>query len=121
MTIFNRTMNDRLRNLERCAEYAPEGTYEQVKKAVNAIHEAADDMRLTFNQAGLLAMADDRLRNFEVAMYEYMLACNPDANELLTGEGFGKAMTGPSRFRVMAQAASDRDFLRQHRAGSSAP
>lgn len=112
MTIENRPLNDRLRNLEECADSAPHGTYERAKSAVEFIHTAADDLRLAANMSGFLAMNDDRIRNVEVALYAYILASNPNDCELIAAEGFGAAMGTPARARVIAGAERDRDALR---------
>jgi hypothetical protein len=111
MTITNRDMNTRLSNLEACAEYAPSGTYAMARSAIVAIEDAQNEIRMALNLNGFLAMGDDRLRNLEVAIYEYMLGCNHGATELAVAEGFGAAMGTPARERVIAQAERDRDAL----------
>jgi hypothetical protein len=40
-----------------------------------------------------------------------MLHNNPDDGGLITGEGFGAAMDGPARERVMGQTIRERDSL----------
>lgn len=110
MTIRNRYLNDRLGNVERCAEEAPAGTYEGAKRVVAAIHSLSNSTLATMRAHGLNAGNDDRLRNLEVALFQYVLESNGDGH-LATAEGFGAAMDGPAAERVKKQAARDRDAL----------
>ena len=111
MTINNRTMNDRLGNLERCAEHAPAGTYERAIAAVDFILAASNAVLSGAREAGFSAGNDDRLRNVEIALYEYLLASNPHELQFITDEGFGAAMLTPARERVIKQAERDREAL----------
>lgn len=114
MTIENRKLNNRLGHLERCAEKAPDGTYENAN-AAEAIGEAANAIRNVFRKHGFKASNNDNLRNVEVALYAYLLASNPDNNALITGEGFGEHVDGPAGERVLAQTIRDRDALSRMR------
>lgn len=118
MTIAShvRHLNERLSNLETCADRAPEDTYDRSKMAVEAVHEAADAILAAFRLNGFKALNDDRLRNIEAALYGYLLESNPEEVELIAGEGFGEHVSGPAGRRVMQQAIADRDFLQSLRA-----
>lgn len=123
MTITNRTLNARLMNLERCAEEAPEGTYEEAKKIVRVIGAISTATLLAAREAGLPANNADTLRNFEVSIFEYFLAgaggTAPDhtfSDTLAAAEGFGDAMSSPAAGRVKAQAIRDRDAIARLRA-----
>lgn len=111
MAIVDRQMNRRLGYLERCAERAPEGTYQEASNATMALGAVMDDIRETFKEFGFSALGDDRARNLEVAIYAFLLESNPSAYGLLTGEGFGEHVDGPAGERVMAQAIRDRDAV----------
>ncbi len=106
-----RAFADRLHNLERCAEEAPERTYLRANAAVNAINTAAEAVRDAFKTYGFAALGDDRARVVDAVLYWFLLTGNPDEPGLITGEGFGEAMDGPEAARVLAQATSYRDAL----------
>lgn len=114
MTIAShvRELNDRLANLERCAEMAPEGTYEQAKVVSGIIADAANALIHSLRAENLKAPGDDRLRNIEAAIYGYILDSNPNAYELISAEGFGRHVDGPSGKRIIADAIRNRDSLR---------
>ena len=113
MTIKNRPLNRRLSNLQVCAQQAPYGTYEVAKEVVEAIENITDHITLTLRAAGAEVSYNDHLRNLQVALYEYILANNPD--RFASAEGFGEHVEGPAGKRVMSQAVRDRDFLAQIR------
>lgn len=104
-------LNDKLSNLERCAEDAPEGMYLRAREAADAIDEASNALRKALMDRGFVALNDDRLRAVEATIYGYMLQGNPNESELLVAEGFGEAMNGPEAERVKAQAERDRDAI----------
>lgn len=113
MTIAShvRELNDRLTRIERCADMAPEGTYERAKQAAAAINDASNGILDALRSYDFKALNDDRLRNLEAAIYGYLLEGNPDESSLITGEGFGEHIDGPAGARVMAQAIQDRDAI----------
>lgn len=114
MTISShvRELNDRLSNLERCAEMAPECTYERGKEAAAAIADASNAILAAFRAHGFNAGNDDRLRNIEAALYGYLLQSNSDEiDELRVSEGFGEHVDGPAGSRVIAQAIQNREAL----------
>jgi len=106
-------LNDRLTFLERCAEMAPEGTYQRAKDAADAINDASQGILDALRTHGFKALNDDRLRNLEAAIYGYLLEGNPDECGLITGEGFGERVDGPAGPRVMANTVRDRNALSQ--------
>lgn len=118
MTIAShvRELNDRLTRLERCAERAPEHTYDQAKAAAAAIGDASQGILDAFRRHGFKVHNNDRLRNLEAAIYGFMLEANPDACGLITGEGFGEHIDGPAGERVMANAIRDRDVIKRTQA-----
>lgn len=112
--------NERLNNLESCADNAPAGTYEEGKRIARAIGDAIEGVRGVFKAAGFQADGSDNCRTLEALIYAYFVASNEsdDAvfSALCVSEGFGDAMNGPARDRVLAQTIRDRDFLARHRA-----
>lgn len=118
MTIQNRTLNDRLGHLETCADKAPEGMYVREKNLVATIQEAADTLRSNVRALGFVGCNNDHLRNLECAIYEYILASNPDDSGLLVAEGFGQHLNGPAGARVLAQAIRDRDAMEKIQANN---
>lgn len=111
MTIQNRELNERLGNIETCAREAPEGTYDRAKQAAEVISDCAESIIEIFQAADFKIIGNDRLRDIEAAIYGLMLHQNPEEYGLQTGEGFGAAMDGPARERVLAQTIRDRDSL----------
>jgi hypothetical protein len=118
MTIRNRELNNRLSNLEACAEHAPEGTYERAKAVAETIGAIATAILHEFRGQGFKAFGDDRLRDIEAALYGYLLECNPGESELITAEGFGETMNGPARAHVIRQTIRDRDAFAALRGGA---
>lgn len=113
MTIasYAKQLNERLTNLERGVEMAPERTYEEGKRAARAIDDASNGIIAAFREHGFKILNDDRLRNIEAMIYGYLLESNPEHSALITCEGFGEHVDGPAGERVLAQAKRDRDFL----------
>jgi hypothetical protein len=107
-----RELNQRLNNIERCAEEAPEGTYAVAKRAADAIADCANAVRYALRSHGFKMLNDDRLRTIEAAIYGYLLESNPDETGLIAGEGFGEHVDGPNGVRVKEQAIRDRDALK---------
>lgn len=108
-----RRANDRLTHLERCAQLAPEGTFDRAKDAAEAIGEASQGILDALRSRGFKVHNDDRLRNLEAAIYAYLLEANPHECGLVVGEGFGEHVDGPAGERVMAGVIRDRDQLRK--------
>jgi hypothetical protein len=111
MTIYHPKANERLSNIERCAELAPAGTYERAKAAKAVIDEVADSIFTICKAHGFKLRGMDGYRDIEAQLYVLLADSNPDEYGLITGEGFGAAMDGPARERVLAQTVRDRDAL----------
>lgn len=109
---MSREIQNALTNFKRCAEDAPEGIYEEAKRLNEVIGGAVDQLMRDLREMGLKADSCDRAFELEAAMYAYVKQSNPDATVFLISEGFGSSLGGPERERVLAQAASNRDFLR---------
>lgn len=101
-----------LENFKRCAEDAPEGTYEDAKRLNEVIGDAMDGLMREIRAMGLKADACDRAFELEAMVYDYVRQSNPDSALFHTAEGFGSTMAGDARERVLAQARQNRDFLR---------
>lgn len=108
----NREASDALRLLERAAEVAPEGTYEDAKALVEFFADLHSFMRKQLAPLGIKPDNTDRYRNVEAAVYAMLKEANPDATMFVVAEGFGEHVDGPAGERVMAGAIRDRDFLR---------
>lgn len=114
MTIQNRELNQRLTNIQRCAEEAPEGTYEIAKNAAEAVDEAIEAVREIIRANGFKVNNTDPCRDLEAAIYGYLLVSNPDNTSLITGEAFGEHVSGPNLGLVLANTIRDRDsFVRR--------
>lgn len=113
MTILNRGLSEKLCNLQRCSEMAPEGTYIFAKRAAQAVDESIEMVRSIIREAGFVANGTDHCRNLEVAIYAFLRASNPQSeSEFIVSEGFGEHVDGPAGRRVMEGAIADRDCLR---------
>lgn len=106
-----RELNSRLSNLRDCADTAPEGTYERAKQAAACLNECADSIFAIFKQHGFKLRDTNAFRDVEASLYGLMLDSNPEEYQLITAEGFGSAMSGPARDRVLRQTERDRDAL----------
>ena len=117
MTIRNhvdlRGLNASWSDFERCAEEAPAGTYAQAKAIAEMIESHANALIKELHALGMKADTCDGVREVEALMYGYIRDSNPDAPIFPTAEGFGQAMEGPARERVLAQAASNAAFFQQ--------
>lgn len=111
MTIRNRILNERLNNLQRCAEKAPEGTFEEARNAAAAIDQAIEAVRSAFKEHGFKADGCDICRDLEASIYGFMLNSNPGHTGLIVAEGFGEHVDGPCGSRMISEAIRDRDFI----------
>lgn len=111
MTIINRELHQRLSNIEDCAEHAPEGTYERAKQAAAFINDSAEAIFALAKASGFKLNGTDRFRDVEALLYGVLVDSNPTEYGLITGEGFGNAMGGPAKQRVIEQTIRDRDAL----------
>lgn len=108
---MNREQIKDFENFRRCAEEAPDGAYEQAKQLNQLIGDTCDRFIRELREAGLLADNCDRIFEIEVALYNYTKASNPEACVFPTAEGFGEAMEGPARNRVLKQTAENIQFF----------
>lgn len=104
--------NTALENFKRCADDAPEGMHAQAKALDAVIGEACINLMKDVRALGLKANNCDLIYEVEAAMYDYVKRSNPDATLFPLAEGFGAAMAGEARERVLVQATRDRDYLR---------
>lgn len=103
-----RNANRRWSYLERCAEVAPKGTYEQAKGLAELIADTINTFRADARDLGLSVPNDDRLREVEALLYVLVA---DDNLSLCAAEGFGEHADGPAGERVVQQAARDQIAL----------
>lgn len=108
---MNREQIKEFESFRRCAEEAPAGAHEQAKQVNQIIGDTCDRFMRELREAGLLADNCDRIFEIEVALYHYTKASNPEACVFPTAEGFGEAMEGPARERVLAQTVENIQFF----------
>ena len=98
-------------HFDQCADEAPNGVHEQAKAIREVIGKTVDGFMASLREIGLQADTCDRARAVEAVLYAYAKESNPDYPEFYTAEGFGDAMNGEARERVIAQSIRSRDFL----------
>lgn len=108
---MNRDLKSDLSHFKRCAEEAPEGTYEDAKHLNEVIGGACDNLIREIRALGLKADNSDLIFAVEAAIYNYVKQSNPEAPLFPVAEGFGISMDGPDRDRIITQAEDDREFL----------
>lgn len=101
-----------LTNFKSCADLAPEGAYEEAKRLNLVIGEACNQLIQSIRALGLKADNCDLIFEVEAAIYDYVKRSNPESTLFPVSEGFGEAMDGPARSRVIEQAKNDVAFLR---------
>ena len=111
---MNSVNHKALENFKRCVDEAPEGCYEEAKRLNEMMGDTCSTLMADLRSLGLKADACDLIYEVEVAIYQYVRRSNPDATLFATAEGFGSGLNGPARERVLAQAAANRDALREH-------
>ena len=118
MTIQNREQVEAFRNLLRCVEYAPEGTYEFASDIQDSVQASTLKLRDHLRELDLdCGFGSDAIVDIEALIYAHIKRANPEALDQFTVcEGFGAAMNGPAKDRVRAQAERDRDNLAANRA-----
>lgn len=105
-------LNDTFTRIERAAEEAPEGTFEQTKRVAEAVGDASKAVMAALRDHDLVALNGDKLREVEAMIFGYLVAGNPlVADELAAAEGFAEALDGPAAQRVRDQLVRDRDAL----------
>lgn len=106
------TILDSLVNFKRCAEEAPAGAFEDAKALNSAIGEVCDTLITDIRALGLKADNSGGIFAIEAGIYDYVKKSNPDSQLFAVAEGFGAAMAGPARERVLEQAERDVAFIR---------
>ena len=97
-------LKNALWNFKRCAEDAPQGTYEQAKQLNTIIGDALEHFMQQLREGGFVADCCDHAFALEAVMYEYVKQSNPKATVFFVSEGFGASMDRPERERVIEQA-----------------
>lgn len=100
-----------LNDFERCAEMAPERTYQLAKDLAQEMGDIVDDVISRVRALGLQADNCDKVRRLHEALYQYVKDSNPGHTMFPTAEGFGEHVDGPAGPRMIEQAAKARDFL----------
>jgi hypothetical protein len=106
------SIKDALNDFRACVRNAPEGCYDDAKRLYAVIGTTCDTLMQDVRGMGLKADNCDLIFAVEAAVYNYVRQSNPNATVFPSAEGFGAALDGPARDRVLAQLARDRDFLR---------
>lgn len=102
-----------LAHLERCADVAPEGTYEKAKELVAEMNEIIDEVIKRIRAIGLEADGCAGARKLHRELYDYVKFSNIRAGWLVASEGFGEHSFGPAKDRIIEQAIRDRDALKR--------
>jgi len=100
-----------LNDFERCAEVAPERTYQLAKDLAREMGDIIDDVINRVRALGLQADNCDLVRKLHVALYQYVKESNSDHTVFPTAEGFGEHVDGPAGSRIIEQTTKARDFL----------
>lgn len=100
-----------LNDFERCAEVAPERTYQEAKDLAQEMGDIIDDVINRVRSLGLQADNCDLVRKLHVALYQYVKDSNPGHTMFPTAEGFGEHVDGPAGPRIIEQTTSMRNFL----------
>lgn len=93
-----------LENFKRCAEEAPDGSYEEAKAVNDLIAETCDTFMREVRALGLKASACDAAFNLEAGLLRYVKASNTDSSVILAAEAFGGLLQGELRPRALAEA-----------------
>ncbi|MDI3258454.1 MAG: hypothetical protein QJR02_02025 [Sinobacteraceae bacterium] len=111
-SIDARALNRSLTDFEGVDD-APDGSYEQAKSLRRLIGDSVDQLMKNIREMGLCVDTCDGIREVEAVIYGYIKDANPDHPMFPTAEGFGAAMSGPVRDRVLSQTACNLAFLRE--------
>lgn len=101
------TPGNELRNFRDCAEHAPDGTHQLAKSVNDLIGDTCDQLIRDLRALGLSADNCDGAFRLEVALYQYIKESNTAHPLFPVSEGFGDALSGPARERVLAGAVGD--------------
>ncbi|SOC26342.1 hypothetical protein [Thalassospira xiamenensis] len=108
-------MKERFRNFRRCAEDAPKGTHEAAKQLHETIGATCDRFIAEVMELGLKANKLDLAFVLETALYQYVVNSNSEATLFASAEGFGEAMDGPNRDRILAMTERNQEVLEKIR------
>jgi len=109
----NETLIKELFNFKRCADEAPAGTYEDAKDLNDLIGQTCDDLMANLRERGFKTNNCDLILAVEATIYNYVKLSNPEHTCFPVAEGFGSAMNGPARERVLANTVRDMECLRK--------
>lgn len=109
-----------LANFKACAEAAPARCHLQAKAVEALIGATCETFMRDLRDMGLRANPNDLAFELEAALYRFAKQSNPMDSTFASAEGFGAAMAGPARERVLESAVADRDFLEKLRTGHPA-
>jgi hypothetical protein len=91
---------------------SPAGHLTQAKALAAAMDEALELYRARLREIGLAADGSDHAYRLEAAMYDFARRSNPASGDFFAvAEGYGAAVQGPARERVIAQTRRDAEFL----------
>lgn len=96
----------------QACEDAPEGVFEQAKDVRYLIGGIAEELLSRVRGLALKANNCDGIYAVEKSIYRWIVESNPDDSLFHSAEGFGEAVKGEARHRVLAAAIKGRDFLR---------
>lgn len=97
---------------ETCAEESPDFSYDQAKQIKEMIGHACDKLIRDTRALGLSANNCDGIREVEAVIYRWLKNSNPEETIFPVAEGFGSAMQGPARARVLDNCRANVDFMK---------
>jgi len=100
-----RYLNTRLGYIERCAETAPTGAFDEALVIVEALSETFASLRAKLLEAGIKLPNDDHYREVEAVMYGAIRDHNPLMFD--AAEGFGEHIDGPAGVRMYERLKED--------------
>ncbi|OBY87071.1 hypothetical protein [Delftia sp. JD2] len=107
MTILNSNFDA----FKRCADGAPEGTYQQAKDLNELFGDTCAELMRSLRAMGLKAGATDLIYKVEAGLNDYVKQSNPECPMFPMAEGFGLSLDGSAAARVIAQGGRDREAL----------
>lgn len=107
-------LNQRFAHFRACCDAAPDGTYELAKDIRGIIGRHFDALAKEIQERcpDIELSNCDGAHNVEATIYDWIRRAPNAPGQLFTAEGFGQAMSGPARARVLYQAERDRDALK---------
>jgi len=105
-------MDNAFSDFRDCVNEAPDGSYQQAKDLSALLGETCDQFMRDVRALGLKADNCDLIYAVEAALYDYVKKSNLESTLFPMAEGFGSAMNGPARSRVLAQTEENLAFFR---------